>query len=747
MTRKRREKWFKKLLLSYIPIFIILITIIVMFFFYFFYQYSKSEVAKANSQFISYINQTVDSSLASVDQLAITLINDYRMNNFFYNTDNKDERLISYDLSREMNRILLNTQLVDSIYVYNKSTNKVLSNEGYFADSQFSDHFFISQMMDTEFARYYWSDVREYETLSRTTKETVVSLVHKIPLHSGTDGLLVLNMNIASLNELITKLFSENQSYFYIMDQQERYIAGTMNANEYEQGKETLNPLSELTSIYTNWHYESGVYGGHAVILSFFSLAWIVMLLAAIVVGVIWIIFQTRINYQPIQNMISSINAYAIDRAEQSILNQQDEFHYVQNAFQDLYKYSNEMQRRYTEGLVYKKSQCFYDLLHGTELTSNKDWRKHALLEGLQPDGKYIGIVVVEIDNYRQFEQIYNINDQGLLKYVFIKVIEEMSSIHHVPVWSEWLTSKQLGMMLQVDQEEQGQTSILALCSAICIWIRLNMSNTVTIGIGELVCQFESISESYEQALEALSHKLVIGNDRTISTTDLMQKPNHDMFYYFQTIRNVVQSIRYGERGWDDKLSKMFKDIHTALLSRNEVESLLQYLNHQLFRELEFLSLSNTVDWITGWEDKIVEVTETFHSMSMLEEELINILEEGFNKLEQLRQSSSNHAVMNLVKQYLGDNLGDPNLSQTQVADHFKLKYISQLFKEEIGEKFSDYLARQRIERAKASLLDTEDSIQDIGISVGYIHAFSFIRLFKKVVGMTPGDYRKKYSR
>ncbi|MNE86506.1 HTH-type transcriptional regulator YesS [compost metagenome] len=57
--------------------------------------------------------------------------------------------------------------------------------------------------------------------------------------------------------------------------------------------------------------------------------------------------------------------------------------------------------------------------------------------------------------------------------------------------------------------------------------------------------------------------------------------------------------------------------------------------------------------------------------------------------------------------------------------------------------KFVDFLAELRVNKAKELLDDTQVSIQDIALQVGYANAITFGRVFKRVTGMTPGDYRK----
>ena len=69
---------------------------------------------------------------------------------------------------------------------------------------------------------------------------------------------------------------------------------------------------------------------------------------------------------------------------------------------------------------------------------------------------------------------------------------------------------------------------------------------------------------------------------------------------------------------------------------------------------------------------------------------------------------------------------------------------FEQIFKEEIGENFIDYITNIRIERAKKLLRDKTLSIKEICMEVGYKDPNYFSRLFKKSVGFTPTEYREE---
>lgn len=88
----------------------------------------------------------------------------------------------------------------------------------------------------------------------------------------------------------------------------------------------------------------------------------------------------------------------------------------------------------------------------------------------------------------------------------------------------------------------------------------------------------------------------------------------------------------------------------------------------------------------------------------------------------------------------------DEELSLSRMAEELYISttYFSRLFKAKTGKKFSEYLAEQRIERAKALLAVTDDPVCEIARQVGYQEANSFARLFKTYTGMTPSRYRKE---
>lgn len=86
------------------------------------------------------------------------------------------------------------------------------------------------------------------------------------------------------------------------------------------------------------------------------------------------------------------------------------------------------------------------------------------------------------------------------------------------------------------------------------------------------------------------------------------------------------------------------------------------------------------------------------------------------------------------------------NPTLRDVAEKISLspKYVSRKFKQETSETFSDYRIKLKVNQAKKLLQKTSLNIARIACQVGYENAGSFMKMFKKVAGSTPTEYRKK---
>lgn len=107
-------------------------------------------------------------------------------------------------------------------------------------------------------------------------------------------------------------------------------------------------------------------------------------------------------------------------------------------------------------------------------------------------------------------------------------------------------------------------------------------------------------------------------------------------------------------------------------------------------------------------------------------------------------EKSDNHLVQ-AVKTHVRKNLADSTLSLKQIADHHihvNADYLSRLFVQKTGERFSHYLNRKRVETAKQLLQADSSKVYQVAEQVGLGHNPRYFgQVFKKYTGMTPSAY------
>jgi Response regulator containing CheY-like receiver domain and AraC-type DNA-binding domain len=110
-----------------------------------------------------------------------------------------------------------------------------------------------------------------------------------------------------------------------------------------------------------------------------------------------------------------------------------------------------------------------------------------------------------------------------------------------------------------------------------------------------------------------------------------------------------------------------------------------------------------------------------------------------------VRKASVDFQLMDLAKQYIEENYNsDISLNDVSRKVGLNPSYFSRIFKSTTGTNFVDYRTEIRINKAKELLKLPNKSLIEITYDIGFSDTTHFIRLFKKLTGITPNDYRQK---
>lgn len=162
------------------------------------------------------------------------------------------------------------------------------------------------------------------------------------------------------------------------------------------------------------------------------------------------------------------------------------------------------------------------------------------------------------------------------------------------------------------------------------------------------------------------------------------------------------------------------------------MESLVGYL---VEREIRHKNDTQTYQWLLRMNE-----TGGPDGMELQELRPPEPVKEKLPGQMELSKSSPVYPAVAYIHSHLGESV-----SMNAMANlcHLSPSYFSRLFRREVGEGFTDYIGRRKVQRAKWELRNTSKSISQISMELGYMNTSYFINLFKRFEGITPLSYRQ----
>lgn len=116
--------------------------------------------------------------------------------------------------------------------------------------------------------------------------------------------------------------------------------------------------------------------------------------------------------------------------------------------------------------------------------------------------------------------------------------------------------------------------------------------------------------------------------------------------------------------------------------------------------------------------------------------------------LEELSRRGNLESFVRLAQAFIDQNYHKPDLSLENVAENLEISpgYLSRLMKHAIGLSFIEYLSRIRIQHALRLMNDPAVKVFEAASQVGYRSQHYFSRAFRKILGVSPSEYRKGAS-
>lgn len=264
---------------------------------------------------------------------------------------------------------------------------------------------------------------------------------------------------------------------------------------------------------------------------------------------------------------------------------------------------------------------------------------------------------------------------------------------------------------------------------------------------GRVVHKMEDIHLSYDDALNLLNRRFfckqnqhAIGYEQLPSKEDLFYDINTDQTnQYCDTICNYIQS--YNRKMIADTLHQLDKNLYYA---KNDIS------NIKLFLTDIYLQVKQTINHIYSTADipfptnsSVIDFIDSKYYLY----EIILFFSEQFEMMMNAIGNSSSESVLDDIVHYINHNFRD-NIKLETIAPLFgyNSSYLGKIFNKKLGESFNSYIDHVRINHSKELLLEKNLKVYEIAEQVGYKNVDYFHKKFKKYVGVSPAEYRKKHS-
>ncbi len=284
-------------------------------------------------------------------------------------------------------------------------------------------------------------------------------------------------------------------------------------------------------------------------------------------------------------------------------------------------------------------------------------------------------------------------------------------------------------------------------CDRFCKYARRMIGAVVTVGIGSVCSNILELSQSYLNAREAVSYRVIYGASRAINMKEIApNKMSRPGTANTMVLSNLFKMIRLGSQ--EDVIQAADKYLMQLAFPKKSLQQ-----HHLDIMELlsEFYRFSLNHD-ILMQEDSTDDIGKLYSKLldmepDALREWLISSSLSFRSKMISARNKSTKSFVVN-AEEYVHNHYGEEGLSLDCVCEALGVSnsYFSTLFKKETGNSFISYLTDYRMDRAACLLIETNEKSYMIAKKVGYTDPNYFSYVFKRRFGVSPSKYRTEHA-
>jgi two-component system, response regulator YesN len=740
MTHKKSNIFYKYLISYFIVFFLPIILTTLVVFNYIFISFEQ-EVIKNNYSTINNIKSVIDVKISELHKIKnqaftdITIISYANRPNFF-----KASSVVSF-----LKNIIVSNDFILEVLLYTSKSDYLISSVGSYNISNFVDSIYdYAAWKNSEFTDDIVKNKKnhfrpaEEVYVDSSSRRIITGIYHDISSLGNQKSLIFLiddnsihqilstyrgNTVIIDNNENIITA-TENASYLNTQEFYKFIHSNRLMANSTLKLENTKYFISYLKSEDTGWTYVTLLPVEEVMSnINNIKIIFIYSIIVVFILGSIIILLLTRYQYNPIKKLKS----FAENNYGESISNL-NELEAVRITIASICNNNKQLKQKIKKSHPALKEFMLTSFLKGNFRDIN-DFNNAAEETGLHFSKPFYFIASIMIDKFEQYAK--NKGDIAL----------ELE--HNVPNHIEGYCKSSIAenkyiMILSTENENE---NIRHHMQKLQDYLAHHWNIYSTIGISSVCSSISDIWKSFIESSTAADYRLIYGRNSIILFDEIENNKNNYDFYSDENIKNLTYYIKnadYENVGTViDNLVKKIKGGSSLFTARclcfniiNNLMSTVYSINKSfVLNENDTFDLESLMKF-----DSVEELADTVKIFC------IDICE----YVETIKTDNENNLFID-IKKYIDDHCCACDFSIQTAAEMLEMSQsnLGQYFKSHTGINISEYICNYKIERAKDLLNQTDKSIKDIVMEIGYLDSSNFIRKFKNHVGITPGDYRK----
>lgn len=580
------------------------------------------------------------------------------------------------------------------------------------------------------------------------------------PIDSNPEALIIMSLNRSYFQELLLNNRMDDEENIYVIDDKGNFLFGktkdmiTLNEPTVKNNTEGSFSIeigrksfitTFITSEETGWKYIYEV--PSEFLMDKIKLVEIFLVLLTLIslffAGAITI-FVANILYRPIKKMTKAL----VRENKDESIKIKDEIRYINENIENLISEKKSIEQLLNENQPFLKKAVLEKLLTGTLLDTKSILNKLDYYNINIVKNGFYGIAVLSVDQYETVAKKYSDKQIDTLLIYQKEIIESIVKENdNVSVEMIYTSDNDLIIFLSLKMKDKkhAEDIVKKVLEKSFSDITQNIKVPFTMGVSEICDDISIISNYYEQANQAHNYKVILGTGRIIYFSSLPVINKIHYRYPFKLENEIFNCIKKpGMEG----INTAFNNYFSYMKDNMKNYDITKYSFIQLFNDtLKTLSeLSINSDIIFPEINNIYEQILSMETIDNVQQYFFDIFKE-INEYISLTRSNEQVDISQKIISYINENYeSEISLDTISTEMNYSVSYLVKVFRYETGKSIKECITEKRIERAKELLSTKGMKIIDVANKVGYPNTRSFINIFKKYVGVTPGQYKEKLS-